>query len=406
MRKQGIWVTRFVLLLLFLFVVAFMGYHIVDAFTNPVGTVEAALYTIESTIEAGGVFVRDEYLIPEPSGIVEAQAAEGARVALGDTVALIYETEAARQVHGELTALAERIEQLEYTRRRAVDITDPSALDRSIVGSVLDIIEAVDSRALGDLRQKDMELRSLAYKRAYTYEGGSDLDSLIGRLTAEYEEKRKTVDMGSTPVRADKSGTFSRTLDGYEGILTFSGLDEMTPSALRSLLDKPPAPDAPACIGKLALGFTWRYAAVMPSDRAAALQPGARVNMRAGRGGKTVSVTVQSVSEEEKGNRLVILEGDRDMGYFITLRRQSVEILQDSVSGVRMPRSAVRVNEEGVTGVYCLVANRARFKPVEILLERDNYYLVAYTPEERNSLLPGDEIIVRAKNLYDGKVIA
>ena len=50
----------------------------------------------------------------------------------------------------------------------------------------------------------------------------------------------------------------------------------------------------------------------------------------------------------------------------------------------------------------------ARFKPVEVLYNGNGFLLVrANAPEDRENLRlrPGDEIIITANDLYDGKVV-
>ena len=63
--------------------------------------------------------------------------------------------------------------------------------------------------------------------------------------------------------------------------------------------------------------------------------------------------------------------------------------------------------EVNVTGVYCVSGAKARFKPVEVLLTGDDYAVVRSAGStEKLRLRPGDEIIVAARDLYDGKVVS
>ena len=70
-------------------------------------------------------------------------------------------------------------------------------------------------------------------------------------------------------------------------------------------------------------------------------------------------------------------------------------------------------NEDGTTqetqvqGVYCLVGREARFKPVEVVWQEEDYMLVrpAEGTGESRRLRSGDTVIIAAVDLYDGKVI-
>ena len=86
------------------------------------------------------------------------------------------------------------------------------------------------------------------------------------------------------------------------------------------------------------------------------------------------------------------------------LRQQSAEIVFASYSGLRVPKSAVRV-ENGQTGVYILEGTLAKWKPITILHDTGESYVVTLDTSSTNNLWPGDELIINAKNLYDGKVV-
>ena len=92
------------------------------------------------------------------------------------------------------------------------------------------------------------------------------------------------------------------------------------------------------------------------------------------------------------------------------LRRQKAEIIFGKAEGLRTPKEALRMMEEEsgpVTGLYCVVGTEARFKPVEVVYTGDTFLLVRSTAErEALRLRSGDEIIVQAEDLYDGKVLA
>ncbi len=66
------------------------------------------------------------------------------------------------------------------------------------------------------------------------------------------------------------------------------------------------------------------------------------------------------------------------------------------------------------TGVYCIVGMKARFKPVDVLYSGEDFALVRSTldtaeevtkSQEKIRLRAGDEVIITAYELYDGKVM-
>ena len=167
------------------------------------------------------------------------------------------------------------------------------------------------------------------------------------------------------------------------------------------------------------------------------LAAGDRVTLRFQTGlDQDLTMKVERISDEDGGQRLVILSSDKYMNLTTLLRHQNAQIIFESFSGIRVPRSAVRIlwedvkDEDGntvlksdgtplqqqITGVYCLWGNTARFKPVDILWQEDSYMVVVpsesrlaqytqATSKESRRLRPGDELIIAAEDLYDGKVI-
>lgn len=57
------------------------------------------------------------------------------------------------------------------------------------------------------------------------------------------------------------------------------------------------------------------------------------------------------------------------------------------------------------TGVYILEGTLAKWKPITILHDTGESYVVTLDTSSTNNLWPGDELIINAKNLYDGKVV-
>ena len=55
--------------------------------------------------------------------------------------------------------------------------------------------------------------------------------------------------------------------------------------------------------------------------------------------------------------------------------------------------------------VYVVTAGRAEFKPVTILTEGDDFYVVQSVRDDKKALRAGDEVIVQATGLYDGQLL-
>ena len=264
-------------------------------------------------------------------------------------------------------------------------------------------------------------------KRDYTYRGTDELEEQITALEAEIRTLRISAQAGSSAITAPRSGYYASVVDGYETVLTPAILEDLTPSKLRAVS---PDPGAVSSVGKLIIGNTWYYAAPVSSAAVKDLREGQEVTLRFASGlDRDITMVVHSLCREENGEQVLILESDSFLSITTLLRRQNAQLIFHAYGGIRVPKSALRVvtdtvpgaegeedQEVRVTAVYCRVGRMAQLKPVQVVYEGEDYYLVSPDPEalglslnaqqlELFSIRSGDEIIVTANNLYNGKVI-
>ena len=125
-----------------------------------------------------------------------------------------------------------------------------------------------------------------------------------------------------------------------------------------------------------------------------------------------IVVTVHDIrKEKDQKVALLILRGMDITPELVTMRCQSAEIIRASYTGIRVPKAAVKIqinqkNDDQQQGVYILPDSMSRFKPIDVLYEGDDYYVVRQGDTGTNTgLVVGDTIIVNARGLEDMKVI-
>lgn len=164
---------------------------------------------------------------------------------------------------------------------------------------------------------------------------------------------------------------------------------------------------------KLITDTTWYFICPLSEADASRLLEGGTVTARFSRDWSgEVKMTVERISAPENGRVAVTLSSTRFLSNTTLLRRQTVDLIFSSQSGIRVPTAAVRMDEAGVTGVYVQVGAKAEFKPVSVLAQGEDYYLVkpvlavdAPEKEEKKALRPGDPVIVASQEIWDGKVV-
>ena len=418
--------TKLLLALVTLGVLAYFALQAVRYFGDPLTTTLAYQYEVELSTALSGYVVREEAVLPDDtSGLLQQQRTEGERVSAGGVVALVYADQASLELQEQIQAVRTQIEQLQYAEEAALGAEVSLRLDAQILQTIRSYRSALAADRLDTAEDYGSELRGLVMKRDYTYSDTADLSAQIAELQSQLNTLRAQASSSIRQITAPESGLYSAVVDGYETVLTPEIVEQLTPSQLSAL--KPDESGLPNNVGKLVLGDTWYYVAAVEESEAQILEESRSLKLRFAKGvSQDLSVDLVRVSEPENGRVVVVFQGNTYLSELTLLRQQSAEVIRQSYTGIRVPIEAVRVrertitDEDGVestvneTGVYCIVGLKARFKPVDVLYSSDDFALVRSTldsaedltsTQEQIRLRAGDEVIITAKDLYDGKVM-
>lgn len=420
--KQGRSVITLVMVILAVALCVYFGVYAFNTFNDPFTTTLAYAHTVHDSVKADGLLVREEQVFPAQAGIVEITRGEGEKVGAGQTVAMAYRDSQAQADQAELDALAREIELLEFAATDSGGVESAARLDEDILQSVVTLRSSAALDDYSQLEDQVMDVKSNVLKRGYTYGDGvtaADLSARIRELKSQYSALSKQTATATTRVRADRSGTFSALVDGYEERLTPAGVMELTPSGLDSLIESGSAAPAPGSVGKLIRTDRWYFATAIEEEAADRLRVGEGATLRfTGDFTQDVEMEVERIGKPEEGRCLVVFSTDRYLSRTTLLRRQTAELIFDSWSGLRVPKGAVHMVKvsyededtgETVTenrlGVYALLAGRAEFKRVDIVTEATDYYVVQPQGSGSRALRAGDEIILETTGLYDGQLL-
>ena len=395
-------------------------------FSDPLTTTLAYTYQVEESVSLSGYVVRQEQVLEDDGGgLLRLRREEGERVSRGGAVASVYADQSSLDRQAEISTLESRVEQLQYAQDAAGSSEVSMKLDAQILQNILEYRQCLTADRMAKAETYGSQLRALVLKRDYTYSENEDLSGQIEALQAQIKELKTQAAGSVRTVTAPVSGLYSAVVDGYETVLTPESLSDMTPSQLSAVRADSTVSSG---VGKLILGDSWYYAASMSAADAEELQEASDALKKAGKSltlrfAKSVErdlpVTVSRIGPEENGRCVVVFEGKTYLSRLTLLRQQSAQVVWDSTEGIRVPKEALRmekvtVNSEGqrvteeATGVYCVVGMEARFKPVEVVYNGSSFLLVrSAAPEDREKLRlrPGDEVIITANGLYDGKVV-
>ena len=419
--KQGKPVITLVMVIFAAVLCIYFGAYVFDTFNDPYTTTFTYEYTHSESAQANGVLVRQEQVLQAEAGIVELQCGEGEKLGVGQTAAYVYRDAQAQQDSARLEALEAEIAVLEAALTTGAGVDSAARMDEQVLGSVVDLRAAVGGQDFSDLDELIRDVKSHVIQRGVTYGEGvtvADLKSRLSQLKSDYKSQSSAFSGTYSRVKAKSSGTFSSLVDGLEDVLTPKSAMELTPSALNSIL-KAGAGHMDA-VGKLITSNRWYFAANLPEEVAEGLKPGSSALLRfSGDFRQDVTMRVDHLSEAENGQVCVVFSTDRYLGQTTLLRFQSAELIFNSYSGLRIPKQALHMEkytttdeqtgqttEHQMLGVYVLLAGRAEFKQVKVVTESQDFYVVnGVDASAADTLRSGDEVIVRAVGLYDGKLM-
>ena len=419
--------TKLLLAFVTLGVLAYFAVQAVRYFGDPLTTTLAYRYQVETATDLTGYVVREEAVLPDDGGGQrQLQRTEGERVSAGGLVALVYADQASVERQEEIRSLETQIEQLQYAREAALGAEVSQRLDVQILQNMVDYRAAVTADRLDRAEDWGAELRSLVLKRDYNASDTTDVSARIAELQAQVDSLEAQAGASVRRVTAPQAGLYSAVVDGYEAVLTPESLETLMPGKLDRLEPNEAARSA-SSVGKLVLGDAWYYAANLDEGEAALLQDSTGLKLRFAKGvSQDLDVELVFVSEPEGGRVTAVFRGDTYLSELTLLRQQSAKVIRRTTEGIRVPIESVRLREETVTGedgtettvsqtgVYCVVGMEARFKPVDVLYSGEEFALVRSTldraedvtaAQEQIRIRPGDQVIVTAYDLYDGKVL-
>ena len=86
------------------------------------------------------------------------------------------------------------------------------------------------------------------------------------------------------------------------------------------------------------------------------------------------------------------------------MRTGIVTLVSKTYEGLRIPRKSLRV-VDGQTGVYVLSGITLKFVKVEVIFSEDDYIICSQEKSNDSVLRLYDEVVVKGKRLYDGKIV-
>ena len=180
-------------------------------------------------------------------------------------------------------------------------------------------------------------------------------------------------------------------------------LEKLTPEFMSSV--KPEETGANV-IGKIVPDYEWYIAATVSLNDSLQYKEGQSVKLLTNvKSATDLTATVKQINISEKAETAVILFACSDMNSELAnMRNISITVVNKEYSGLRIPQKALRV-VDSQKGVYVKTGMQIKFVPVEIVYRNDDYIICEKQNENSDCLKLYDKVVVKGRNLYDGKIV-
>ena len=386
------------------FALVFIIHQSISSFYKPITTESAVYYTMSDGINITGVIIRNEILVQNnDSGVLHFMIDDGKRVSKNGVVANVYDSESASITLSQISRLKNQIADIEDI----LSYNDLDAANLELINNKIsqNLNELVISSAYGNynLVSKDaQELLSSINRKQAAMGQTANFATKLDSLNAELTKLNTTLPNAKKQITAGESGYFLSKVDGYEQVLTTKDLNEITPEFLENLKVKPNGDNT---VGKIVSDYEWYIAAEVSINDSLNYKVGDSLEIHTSvKSSKILPVTVKKINISESGSKAVVIFACSEMNTELaSMRSGPMTVVSKTYSGLKVSKKALR-KLESKTGVYVVTGMQAKFVEVEIVYSNDDFMICKKNDADGNLKLY-DQVVVKGKNMYDGKIV-
>ncbi len=386
-------------------VAVFVFHQVYSSLYKPVTTESASFFETVDGLKINGTIIRRESIITcNTKGSLHFAIGDGTRVAKDGAVAYVYGNDEASIALSTISEIRNQIKDIEdmiaYNDLQAVDLDlINNKVDKAVNGVVL----GTRGGNLSGISQELNELLSAVNRRQLITGEQTDFTAKLESLNAQLSSLESSLPSPKGSITAAQSGYFVSGTDGYETVLTGEDLSLITPEFLSSVKPKKTPQNA---IGKIVSDYEWYIAATVSLNDSLKFKEEDALTINTSiKSHSSLSVTVEKINVSEAGDTATVIFSCQQMSNELAnLRTGAMTVVSNSYSGLKVSRRALRV-VDGKSGVYVVSGRSVKFVPVNVIYRADDYIICEQQVSNSSVLRLYDEVVVKGRNLYDGKVV-
>lgn len=397
--------NKVIKIIVIIFVIVFFVHQIYSSLFKPIVTESADYFEYTDGTEIAAYIIRNEKIVTTDSNnVLHFVVNDSSRVAKNGVIAQIYDSKNASVTVTQIENLQEQISDIKeleaYNDQKAADL---DLITHRVESSINDLIY---SAAHGNYEEISTPLKNylLSINRQQMITGEqTDFSEQIATLNGELQKLMENLPAAVGNITAEESGYFISSVDGYENILTSDNLDAITPEFFKTLTAEKKITGA---IGKIVSDYEWYIATKVSLNDSLKYKVGDMLTICTSlKSAPELSVTVKQINISNDNRNAVVIYACQQMNSEIaTMRTGNMTVVNSVYKGLKIPRKALRVSNSK-TGVYVLSGINLEFVEVNVIYSNDDFIICEQQTSNDKVLRLYDEVVVKGRNLYDGKVV-
>ena len=385
--------------------IVFVVHQVYSSAYKPITTVSAEYHTAVEGLQINAVIIREEKVVTaDTSGTLHFALEDGERVAKNGIIANIYSDAEASITVNRIEQLRSRIADIEEMQGyNDVEAADINLVNSKVNNSLNTLLRGIASGNFSSVESDSAELLTNISRRQMITGEQTDFSAHLETLKTELETLNGSLPQPIGSIKANESGYFVSDIDGYESVLACENVDTITPEYLDSIKADTVPQNA---IGKIVSGYTWYIASKVNISDSLKYKTGDSLTLKTAlKTTPELHVTVEKINTSQKDDTAVIIFSCQQMNSELaSIRKGSMTIINNTYSGLKIPTKALRFQEDK-TGVFVRSGMMIKFVGVNVIYRTDEYIICEQQVSNDTVLRLYDDVVVKGKRLYDGKIV-
>lgn len=403
-------IYKIIIFISIFFLFIFFIIKIISRLTTKCETLTLNSSKIEIKCNADGIIYKDEVVLNLGNEkIIKNIYKDGTKIDNDSTIAQIYKTKEDVLKYEEICDLEEELNDLKKINKEKLNKNiDLINLNKNIYLSYEKFLENTKRKNITDYMEEKRKLKNYINTKKILIENKSEISNVMSKIEKQIVSIKNSINM-PTNIVSENAGYFVGKTDDFEEKCSIESVSNFKLKEYKEFIKKI---DNKKQINnkniKIITSPTILYKAIVPVKDIVKKKVGDRCKINFKEIGEKIPAYINDMIfnyNEKEG--IVVFEIFDMTEKLSTLRKSSSEIIFKKINGFKIPKEALKVNENNETGVYVFEVDKMKFKKINIIFEDKDFFICSDKPKENdktnNFVKNLDRIILKGMNLYNNK---